>query len=54
LFSGWGFAPDSTGGAHSAAPNPIAGKGEGNEGKGRGRKGTGRGGKRGEVASSEI
>jgi len=42
---GWGFAPDPTGGAHSAPPNPIAGKGEG--------KGTGRGreGKQGEVAS---
>jgi len=33
LFSGWGFAPDPTGGAHSAPPNPIAGKGEGTEGK---------------------
>jgi len=40
LFSGWGFAPDPTAGAHSAPPNPIAGKGEW---KGRGRKGTGRG-----------
>jgi len=29
LFSGWGFAPNPTGGAHSAPPNPLAGKGEG-------------------------
>ena len=53
LFSDWGFAPDTTEGAHSAPPNPLAGKGEGKrgEGKGRGRKGTGIGreGKRGEV-----
>ena len=31
LFSGWGFAPDPAGEAHSAPPNPLAGKGEGKE-----------------------
>jgi len=43
LFSGWGFAPDPTAGAHSAPPNPIAGKG-GMERKGKegNRKGEGR------------
>ena len=41
LFSGWGFAPDPAGEAHSAPPNPLAGKGEGKEWNG----GTGRGGK---------
>jgi len=52
LFSGWDFAPDLTGGAHSAPQNPLAGKGErrGTGGEGRNRKG--REGKRGEVASS--
>jgi len=46
-FDGWGFAPDPTGGAYSAPPDPLAGlrgptskggegkKGEGREGKGR-------------------
>jgi len=28
LFSGWDFAPYPTGGAHSAPPNSLAGKGE--------------------------
>jgi len=36
--SGWGFAPDPTGEAHSAPPNLLAGKGErkwmGREGEG--------------------
>jgi hypothetical protein len=50
---GWGFAPDPTGGAHSAPPDPLAalkgplrgrvrkkeGEGKGREGKGRERKG---------------
>jgi len=44
LLSGWGFAPDPTGGAHSAPPDPLAGKGEG---KRRGREGTGRRGREG-------
>jgi len=54
----WGSAPDPTGGAYSAPPDPLAvfqgptskgmggrGKGKGGEGKvrGRGRKGKGRG-----------
>ena len=46
-FGGWGFAPDPTGGAYSAPPDPLAGlrgptskggegrKGEWREGKGR-------------------
>jgi len=46
-FVGWGFAPDPTGGAYSAPPDPLAGlrgptskggegrKGEWREGKGR-------------------
>ena len=41
-FVGWGFAPDPTGGAYSAPPDPLAGLrglllrgGEGREGKGR-------------------
>jgi len=47
-FVSWGFAPDPTGGAYSAPPNPLAGLGggapgemeggwgeEGGEGKGR-------------------
>jgi len=37
-ISGWGFAPDPTGEAHSAPPNLLAGKGE--------RKGMGRDGNR--------
>jgi len=47
--SGWGSAPDSTGGAYSAAPDPLAGlrgptsKGRGGDGKGRGREGEGEG-----------
>jgi len=54
LFSNWGFAPDPTEGAHSAHPNPLAGKGEGKRGEGEGRKGTGIGreGKRGDFTSS--
>jgi len=27
-FSGWDFAPYPTGGAHSAPPDPVPGKGE--------------------------
>ena len=49
-FVGWGFAPDPTGGAYSAPPDPLAGlrgptskAGEGKKGEGRG--GDGRGGK---------
>ena len=49
-FVGWGFAPDPTGGAYSAPPDPLAalrgptskGKGEGRGGErmeGRGREG---------------
>ena len=44
-FGGWGFAPDPTGGAYSAPPDPLAGfrgptsKGRGGEG-GRGEEGT--------------
>jgi len=37
---GWGFAPDSAGGAYSAPPDPLAGfKGSYFEGEGRGGKG---------------
>ena len=46
-FGGWGFAPDPTGGAYSAPPDPLAGfggsyfkgEGKGEEGKGREEKG---------------
>jgi len=45
-FVGWGFAPDPTGGAYSAPPDPLAGLrgptskgGEGRGGKGSGGKG---------------
>jgi len=47
---GWGFAPDPTGGAYSAPPDPLAGlrgptsKGRGGEEReGRGWEGKGRG-----------
>jgi len=46
-FVGWGFAPDPTGGAYSAPPDPIAGlgvrpPGEGEEvGEGKGGEGVG-------------
>jgi len=55
-FVGWGFAPDPTGGAYSAPPDPLAGlrgptsKGRGRErdergkGRGKGRGGEGKGG----------
>jgi len=53
-FVGWGFAPDPTGGAYSAPPDPLAGlrglllRGEGRAGEGReGRGGEGRGRDRG-------
>jgi len=48
-FVGWGFAPDPTGGAYSAPPDPLAGLGGGPPGNGR-REGRmeGREGKRGE------
>jgi len=38
MFSGWGFAPDPTGGARSAPQNPLAGKWDrkGGEGGGEG------------------
>ena len=46
LFVGWVFAPDPTGGAYSAPPDPLAGLrgptskgGEGREGERRGREG---------------
>jgi len=46
LFSGWGFAPDPTGGAHSAPQTPWLVKQRRKEGSGReGKEGTGRGGK---------
>jgi len=44
-FVGWGFAPDPTGGAYSAPPDPLAGlmgptsKGGKGRGKRRGREG---------------
>ena len=46
-FVGWGFAPDPTGGAYSAPPDPLAGfkgptsKGRGGKGGGEGREGRG-------------
>ena len=48
---GWGSAPDPTGGAYSAPPEPLAGfkgptskrRGRGGNGGGRTREGTGRG-----------
>jgi len=61
IDAGWGFAPESTGGAYSAPPNPLAGfKGplhsmrewRGREGRTRGRgrgEGKGKGGEKGEV-----
>ena len=48
-FVGWGFAPDPTGGAYSAPPDPLAGlrgptsKGRGREGEGEGPTSRGRG-----------
>jgi len=50
-FVGWGFAPDPTGGAYSAPPDPLAGF-KGPTSKGRGGKG-GRGGKRGRGPTSK-
>jgi len=48
-FGGWGFAPDPTGGAYSAPPDPLAGlrgptskRGEGRKGKWREGKGEGK------------
>jgi len=55
-FVGWGFAPDPTGGAYSAPPDPLAGlrgptsKGrerKGREGKGKEGEGRGKGGREG-------
>jgi len=47
IVGGWGFAPDPTGGAYSAPPDPLAGlrgpTSKGPTSKGRG--GEGRGGK---------
>ena len=40
IAGGWGRAPDPTGGAYSAPPDPLAVRGEGREGRG----GEGRGG----------
>ena len=45
IVVGWGFAPDPTGGAYSAPPDPLAGF-KGPTSKGRGGKG-GRGGEGG-------
>ena len=51
-FVGWGFAPDPTGGAYSAPPDPLAGlrgpTSKGREGKGRGGERRGGKGKEGE------
>jgi len=56
-FVGWDFAPDPTGGAYSAPPDPLAGLrgptatgGEGRGGKGRGGKGSGGKGRKGECS----
>jgi len=60
---GWGFAPDSTDGAYSAPPDPLAGfKGaasrlEGNGGEGRGEwreRGNRKGKEKGEVGDSAL
>jgi len=41
-FVGWGFAPDPTGGAYSAPPDPLAGlRGPTSKGRGREREGEG-------------
>jgi len=45
-FVGWGFAPDPTGGAYSAPPDPLAAL-RGPTSKGKGRRGEGRGGEKG-------
>jgi len=47
---GWGSAPDPTGGAYSAPPDPVADNGEGPPGKGEGKgeEGKGRGKEGGE------
>jgi len=55
-FVGWGFAPDPTGGAYSAPPDPLAGlRGlllrEGTEGEGRGGKGSGGKGREGKESA---
>ena len=50
-FVGWGFAPDPTGGAYSAPPDPLTvlrgptskGRGAEGEGRGEGREGAGEG-----------
>ena len=56
-FVGWGFAPDPTGGAYSATPDPLAGlrgptskerEGKGKEGEGSYFSGEERGGEGGE------
>ena len=59
IVVGWGFAPDPTGGACSAPPDPLAGfKGPTSRGgDGRGREGKGRkekGGERGEEMYSST
>jgi len=48
-FVGWGFAPDPTGGAYSAPPDPLAGlRGPTSKGRGgKGKEGKGRGGRSG-------
>jgi len=48
-FVGWGFAPDPTGGAYSAPPDPLAGlRGPTSKGTGgKGKEGEGKGGRSG-------
>ena len=53
-FVGWGYAPDPTGGAYSAPPDPLAGlRGPTSKGgEGRGRKGSGGKGREGKESAS--
>jgi len=62
-FVGWGFAPDTTRGAYSAPPNPLAGLrgptskgrgGEEKEGEGRDPTSKGRGGKEREERGGDV
>ena len=52
-FLGCGFAPDPTGGAYSAPPDPLAGLGAGDPGEREGERGGGRKGGGGEVAEEK-
>ena len=47
-------APDTTEGAHSTPPNPLAGKGEGKGGKGRGGKEGKRNGREGKGSEGRL